>query len=130
MLHKLNNWLSGLEDWAYLGARVLVGLMFFLHGWQKLSPLVMGGDAPGGLMLVAGIVELVGGLAVAFGFLTQLASFLSAGQMLVAYVMVHASGGWNPLVNKGELALMYFAAFAVFATMGGRKWSLDEWMGR
>lgn len=109
-------------DWLYLLFRVLVGLMFFLHGWMKLF-----GDSPvAGLFLVAGIIELIVGAGVFLGFFTRGLAIVGGVQMLVAYFYAHASGGLSPLVNKGELALMYFAAFLVLNKLGAGIWSLEK----
>lgn len=109
-------------DWLYLLFRALVGLMFFLHGWVKFAEE----QAPTGLFLVAGIVELVVGAGVFLGFFTRGLAIVGGVQMLVAYFYVHASGGLSPLVNKGELALMYFAAFLVLNKLGAGIWSLER----
>ena len=106
--------------------RVLVGLMFFLHGGQKFG--WFGGQAQPlmGLMGAAGIIEIVVGLLVLVGFWTRFAAAVGAVEMIVAYGMVHASGGWNPLVNKGELALLYLGAFLVLVAYGAGPWRLDK----
>lgn len=113
---------------VYLVFRMLVALMFFMHGGQKLFGW-FGDNGPvqlASLMGVAGLVEVIVGLAVFFGLLTRIMAFFGAGQMLVAYVFVHAGQGWNPLVNKGELALLYLVAFAVIFIKGSGKWGLEQ----
>ncbi len=109
-------------DYFYVLFRVLVGLMFFLHGWDKLFVNKM---ALGSLMGVAGLVEIVVGIALVVGFFVRMAAVLGAIQMLVAYFKVHAPGGLSPLANNGELALLYFAAFLVIIVYGARKLSLE-----
>jgi putative oxidoreductase len=109
-------------EWLYLVFRVLVGLMFFLHGWGKIF-----GEQPAtGIFMVAGIIELVVGAGVFLGFFTRGLATLGALMMLVAYFKVHISGGWNPLVNGGELAVMYFVSFLVLVKHGAQKWSLER----
>ena len=112
----------------YFVFRVLVGLLFFQHGAQKLLGWF---GAEGGVPLftmmgVAGLIELVGGLAIAFGLFTRLAALVGGVEMLVAYFMVHASNGLIPIMNNGELALLYFAAFIIVCIYGGQKWTLEE----
>lgn len=113
-------------DYAYLAFRVLVGLLFAQHGAQKLFGW-FGKDAVPLLskMGLAGVIELTGGLLIAVGLFTTIAAFISGLEMLVAYIMSHAPQGWIPILNRGELALLYFAAFLVIMTQGAKKWSLD-----
>ena len=93
------------------------------------------------MMLVGGIVELVGGLMIAFGFLTRLAAFVSAGEMAVAYFMVHAAGKaighaptpteqFFPILNKGELAVVLCWVFLFMVFYGSGRWSIDALIGR
>jgi putative oxidoreductase len=100
------------------------------HGSQKLfgfpaSASGGGGDLPP-MMLVAGILEFFGGLLFLIGFLTRPVAFLLSGLMAVAYFMAHAPGGFLPLVNKGELAVLYCFVFLYFTFAGGGDWSLDR----
>jgi putative oxidoreductase len=87
-------------------------------------------------MLVGGIVELVGGLMIALGLLTRLAAFISAGEMAVAYFMVHAAGKaighpptpteqFFPILNKGELAVVLCWVFLFMVFYGSGRWSID-----
>ncbi|MSS75119.1 DoxX family protein [Candidatus Pacearchaeota archaeon] len=111
-----------------LGAfRIAVGLLFMANGAQKL----FGGyfDATS-LMGVAGLVEFVGGILVTVGLFTRVVSFLCAGQMLVAYFMVHAGNALSPLANKGELALLYAVAFLLLLFKGSGDWSLDNYYAK
>ncbi len=128
MLHVMKNRLERLEPAFYVVFRVLIGFMFFAHGAQKILGWFggKGGSALFSLMGVAGWVEMITGILVLVGLWTRLAAFFAAGQMLVAYIMVHASGGWMPLVNKGELALLYFAAFLLMLTYGNGPWNLEK----
>lgn len=114
------------SEGLYFIFRVLVGLLFFLHGAQKFGWL--GGDAVSAWSLfgAAGIIELVAGAMIVLGILTRWVAIIAAVEMLVAYIMMHAPQGWNPLMNKGELALLYFAAFLVMAHHGALKWNLEE----
>jgi putative oxidoreductase len=112
---------------AYALLRIVAGLMFMMHGTQKL----LGWPGDGGtveiasLMGVAGIIELVGGLLIAIGLLTRVAAFICSGEMAVAFFMSHAPEHWNPLVNKGELSALYCFLFLFIATHGAGIWSVD-----
>lgn len=108
----------------YLVFRVLIGLLFLSHGAQKLG--FLGGNAMTGFMLFIGVVEFLGGIAITLGFLTRLAALLAAVEMLLVYIVAHAGKAILPLENKGELALLYLAAFLVIFAMGGVKWYIDN----
>jgi len=111
--------------------RIVVGLLFACHGSQKLLgwPPDGGGHLPP-LMVTAGIIELVGGLLVAVGFLTGWAAFICCGEMAVAYFMAHFPQGPIPLQNKGELAVVYCFVFLFITAHGAGPWSIDSAMRR
>ena len=73
----------------------------------------------------AGLIELIAGIAITLGLFTRLAAFISGIEMLIAYFMAHAPNGLIPLVNQGELALLYFAAFVAITAFGAGKWGLE-----
>ena len=118
------------KDYFYFVFRVFVGLLFLQHGLQKLFGSFGGvGGQPVELLSLfglAGLIEFLGGIAITLGLFTRLVAFIAALEMLVAYFMVHASGGLIPLVNQGELALLYFASFLVLAVYGAGKWSVEK----
>jgi putative oxidoreductase len=118
-----NKYVKGYGDMMYLLFRLLVGLLFTVHGYQKLF---VNGANLASLMGVAGVVELLAGLAIAFGFLTRLAATGGIITMLVAFFKVHAAKGLNPFANGGELALLYLAAFIALTIFGARRWNLDK----
>src|SRR5213078_5082392 len=96
------NSLNRFADPFYCVTRLIVGLMFASHGGQLV--LGMFGGMPGSdnmMMQVGAWIELVGGLLIAFGFLTRLAAFLASGEMAVGYFMAHAPGGFFPIQNHG-----------------------------
>ena len=86
--------------------RIVAAYLFLLHGTAKFFsfPMSMGG-APEGLMLVAGILEIVGGILLILGLFTRPAAFILSGQMAAAYFMAHASSGnvLFPLANQANL---------------------------
>jgi len=118
------------KDYFYFVFRVFVGLLFLQHGLQKLFGMFGGiGGQPAPLFSqfgLAGIIEFLGGLAIAFGLFTRLAAFIAAIEMIVGYFMVHVPQGLIPFVNQGELALLYFASFLAIMAFGARKWSLEK----
>jgi putative oxidoreductase len=110
--------------------RVVVGLLFALHGAQKLFG-VLGGDMQPFLSQpwVGGVIELAGGALIALGLFMRPAAFLSSGTMAVAYVQFHWQGALDerffPIVNHGELAVVYSFLFLYFACVGAGRYSLD-----
>ncbi len=78
------------------------------------------------LIWVAAMLELVGGGFVLVGLFTRPAAFLLSGQMAVAYFMAHATKGFWPIINNGELAVLYCFVFLYLWVAGGGEWSLDR----
>jgi len=120
------------KDQLYFVFRVFVGLLFLQHGLQKLLGLFggVGGDGVAitifSLMGLAGVIECLAGLGIAFGFFTRLVAVVAAVEMVVAFFMAHWPQGWVPLLNKGELSLLYFAAFLILVVYGSGKWNLEK----
>ena len=111
--------------------RMIIGLLYMEHGLAKVVgfPLQPNHKAyelftlnPG----IQGLLELVGGLLLAFGLLTRPVAFILAGNMAVAYFMAHAPKGFFPLLNGGELAIVYCFLFLYLWVAGGGEWSLDR----
>ena len=111
--------------------RIVTGLMFFLHGTQKLlgyPPMEKPMKFPiTSLPGVAGLIETVCGALILLGLFTGIAAFIASGEMAVAYFMGHASkGGFWPLQNHGEPAVLYCFVFLYFAAHGAGIWSIDS----
>ena len=125
----MDRWLGRHAERLFTLLRIVAGLLFACHGAQKLFG-AFGGQVmtSNPMMLVAGIVEFGGGLLIAVGFLTSWAAFLASGQMAVAYFMVHAKGGFWPIVNKGELAVLFCFLFLYIAARGAGPYSVDAAM--
>ena len=125
------NSLGRYADTVYCIMRLIVGLLFACHGGQKLLGFPPGGHGAGdGIFLVGAWIELVAGFLIAFGLLTRPAAFIASGQMVVAYFMVHAKGGFFPVVNKGEAAVLYCFIFLFIFFYGPGRLSLDALISR
>ena len=121
--------LSRFSSQIYALLRIVAGLMFAQHGAMKLFGFPTGPPMTSNpMMLTAAIIEFGGGLMIALGFGTRIAAFLASGEMAVAYFMVHAKGGFWPVVNKGELAVLYCFVFLYLAAMGSGPISLKGMM--
>ena len=124
------------SDLALTALRIVAGFLFFCHGAQKLLGWFADpGKPPMSLAFpqlpwFAGVIELVGGALIAFGFLTRPLAFLASGEMAFAYFMAHAPHGFSPLVNHGELAVLYCFLFLFLAAHGGGPYSVDGAMRR
>lgn len=109
--------------------RIVVGLLFFEHGSSHLlgfptssnqAPPVMT------LMWIQGGIELVGGLLLAVGLWTRPVAFILAGDMAVAYFMVHAPRSFFPILNGGDDAILYCFLFLLLFVAGPGRRSLDR----
>ena len=60
------------------------------------------------------------------GLFTRPVAFILAGDMAFAYFLAHAPRGFFPLLNAGELAIIYCFVFLYLAVAGGGVWSLDH----
>jgi putative oxidoreductase len=122
--------------------RIVFGLLLVGHGSQKLfgwfgGPGIAGtggwfdsvGFRPGKSMaVVAGLSELVGGVLIAVGLLTPLASAIVIGTLLVATSVHLPNGLWAG--NGGfEMPLLYITAAVTLAFTGPGAWSLDNAFG-
>jgi putative oxidoreductase len=126
----MNGWFARAQDYTYALLRFVAGLLFACHGAQKLFGL-FGAKGPmtAPLMVTAGVVEFVGGLAIAFGLRAGIAAFIASGEMAVAYFMVHARRALLPIQNGGELAVLYAFLYLFVATRGSGACSLDRLFG-
>ena len=111
--------------------RIMVGLLYMEHGLAKILDFPhQPNHAPYALLTLnpglQGLLELVGGLLLALGLFTRTVAFVLAGNMAVAYFMVHGSRSFFPLLNGGELAIVYCFIFLYFWIAGGGEWSLDR----
>ena len=118
------------KDHIYVIFRILIGVLFFVLGLQKIAGLwgMPGGPAAfGTLVWFAGIFELMIGAALVFGVLTRLASGFGVLMMIIAYILGHAlPNGWNPTMNMGMPAIVFGLAFLVICAYGAKKASLEK----
>jgi putative oxidoreductase len=109
--------------------RIMTALLFLQHGTAKYLgfPPVAAFDDLQFLSLLgaSGVLELVGGVLMLIGLFTRPVAFILSGFMAVAYFLAHASQGFYPLLNQGELAVLYCFVFLYLSVAGGGAWSLD-----
>jgi len=121
---------SSLQSLALSILRIVAGFTFTLHGIQKFGALGgLGGKAAAAfsMLWVAGILESVGGPLITLGLFTRPVAFILCGEMAVAYFRVHVHmGPWAyPLLNGGEITVLYCFFFLYLVTAGPGGLSLD-----
>jgi putative oxidoreductase len=116
--------------------RIMSALLFLEHGTSKLlgvppaamhaAPAIPPPPFLMFLMQASGPIELVGGILLALGLFSRFTAFILSGEMAVAYFTAHAPHDFFPMVNKGEIAVLYCFVFLYLAAAGGGPWSLDR----
>ena len=123
--------LGRFEPHLYAALRIVAGLLFALHGAQKLFGVLGGKQMPLlSQMGLAGVIEFVGGLMIAAGLFTSWVAFIASGQMAVAYFQAHAPRGPWPIQNGGELAVLYCFLFLYVAARGTGPFGISRSRGR
>ena len=132
--------------------RIVSALTYMEHGTQKLfhfperaiQAASQGGGAggPGGggggmpgymqtVFLIGGIIEFFGGLAVLLGFLTRPIAFIVAGELAVVYWWMHVPrGGFWPVYNGGEAAILWCFTFLYLVVAGPGAFAVDNLLFR
>jgi putative oxidoreductase len=117
------------ENQLFAVIRIIAGFLFLWHGAQKLfgyPPLPTGVLMPWQTIWIGGIVEFFGGSLIMLGLWTRCAAFAASGEMAYAYWTSHGPRTLLPLVNHGELAILYCFLFLYFSAHGSGIWSLDH----
>jgi putative oxidoreductase len=114
--------------------RFMSGLMFLQHGTAKYLnfPHVAAFDNMtwSSMVGLGGIVEFVTGALLTVGLFTPIVAFLASGEMAIGYFTVQAPQSFFPIVNRGELAVLWCFVFFYLAFAGGGRWSLDALLKR
>ena len=117
--------------------RVVAGLLFLQPGGMRIFHWFGGVPAQYGghpaLMSqtwIGGVLEFYGGAAIMIGLFTQPIAFILSGEMAVAYFQFHQPGGFWPIQNHGEPAVLLCFIFLFFAAHGAGEWSLDDFIRR
>jgi putative oxidoreductase len=122
--------LSRFQPHLLAALRIMAGLLFLTHGLVKLYGFPEGAQ-PGPMPLISlmglgAVIELVTGTLILLGLFTRPAAFIASGEMAVAYWMFHAPAGFHPILNQGELAILYSFVFLYVAAAGAGAFSLDN----
>jgi len=124
----MSKFLGKYSEQIYALLRLVAGWCFMLHGAQKIFGWFGGEAVPMGSRLgVAAIIEIGGGALILIGLFASWAAFVASGEMAVAYFTAHVAQGGSPhlpLVNRGELAVIYCFLFLYIASKGAGIWSV------
>ena len=113
--------------------RIVAGLLYLEHGTAKLlhypyADYLVLKDPLWSLSGVAGFFDSIGGTLLILGLFTRPVAFLLSGEMAVAYFLVKAPHGFFPILNGGEVCVLYSFLYLYFAVAGGGAWSADRWL--
>jgi putative oxidoreductase len=110
--------------------RIVIGLLFLQHGLSKVFNFPAPSPVPSltGLLILAALLETVGAFLFLIGAYTRIVAFILSGEMAFAYFMAHAPRSFYPVVNAGELAVLFCFIFLYFAFAGGGPLSVDRAM--
>jgi putative oxidoreductase len=116
------------SPYAFALFRIVAGLLFMMHGTQKLFgwPGGKAGVPLASMMGLAGIIEFLCGLLIMIGLFGSIAALIASGEMAAAYFMAHLPQGFWPILNQGELAALFCFAFLFVAAHGSGIWSVDS----
>jgi putative oxidoreductase len=109
--------------------RIMAALLFMEHGLMKLFhfPAAQPGapDPLPMMLMIAALIEVVGGALLVLGLFTRPVAFVCAGEMAAAYFMAHAPQSFWPAINGGDAAILFCFVFLYLAAAGGGAWSID-----
>ena len=125
---------SSLSPYLLSVLRLVAAFVYVAHGTQKLF------GVPGHpfhapvfaatLMFAAGVLETFGGTLMFLGLFARPVAFVLSGQMAVAFFIQHYPGGFWPILNGGELAVLYCFLWLFFCVAGPGPISLDALRGK
>jgi putative oxidoreductase len=78
------------------------------------------------LLYVQDAIEIIGGILLLVGAYTRVVAFILAGDMAVAYFMVHFPRSFFPAINGGDAAVLFCFAFVYMVFAGGGPCSVDR----
>jgi putative oxidoreductase len=114
--------------------RIVTAFLYVQHGTAKLFhvPHVAALDGVEFFSLIgfAAVLEIIGGVLLLIGLFTRVVAFILSGEMAVAYFIAHAPAGVLPILNEGELAVMFCFVFFYLWAAGAGPWSIDAYKRR
>jgi putative oxidoreductase len=129
-----DGWRQTWEPRALGSLRIMTGLLFLQHGLNKIfdfpptaahHPYALFSLVPG----LAGLLETIGSLLIILGLFTRPVALILSGEMAFAYFMAHARRGFFPLLNGGDLAVLFCFVYLYLAAAGSGSWGMDRVRG-
>lgn len=109
--------------------RIVTAFLFLMHGTAKLFQIphqaMFDNLQLMSLMGLQGVLEAGGGLLLLIGLFTRPVAFILSGDMAVAYFMAHWPKNWLPILNGGDLAVLFCFVFLYLWAAGPGPWSID-----
>jgi putative oxidoreductase len=131
-MSTLRAFLGRQSERFYALMRIVVPFVYLCHGAQKLFGVLGGHPVWGGppIFIAAGFIEIICGPLMLLGLFTTPAAFIASGEMAFAFFYIHVPGGafW-PILNHGELPVVFSFVFLYIASRGAGIWSLDRLRG-
>jgi putative oxidoreductase len=111
--------------------RIMAAFTFSLHGWQKFFGIPAGHKFPiDSLLGIAGALETFGGALIFLGLFTRPVAFILSGEMAIGYFRTHAPRSFWPVINMGEITVLYCFLFLWLTAAGPGPWSIDRLLGK
>lgn len=121
--------LSRLTPYLLSVLRLVAAFVYVAHGTQKMFGVpghpFHAPQTAATMLGAAGVLETIGGTLLFIGLFTRPVAFVLSGQMAVAYFTQHFPGGPWPILNGGELAVLFCFLWLFFCVAGPGPWSLD-----
>lgn len=121
-------WLSRWQSQLLAILRIVTGLLILEHALSKFFafPITFPVHPLPTMLIAAGVIELVTGVLLTLGLFTRLAAFIASGEMAFAYFIGHFPKSFWPLVNMGEVAILFCFILLYIAAAGPGAWSIDR----
>jgi putative oxidoreductase len=126
--------MKSLTPYLLSALRLAAAFTYVAHGTQKLF------GVPGHpfhapvlavtLLAAAGVIETIGGILMLLGLFTRPTAFVLSGQMAFAYFTQHFPNSPWPILNAGELAVLYCFIWLFVCAAGPGPISIDRLRGR
>ena len=109
--------------------RIVTALLFMMHGTAKLFQMphqaMFDNLQLMSLLGLQGVLEAGAGFLLLIGLFSRPIAFILSGDMAVAYFIAHWPKSWLPILNGGDLAVLFCFVFLYLCVAGPGPWSVD-----